>query len=108
MQSGFDFSRDVNLPVSGLTPRARHASSTGAQRAARDRGVLSLAYRRLLIESGPKSDDEAAIVLGVLPRSICSTRNAWVEIGHVEPSGSYEKTSFGTKRTRWKWVERDA
>jgi hypothetical protein len=105
-QLGIDWDRDVSLPVSGRTPEAKHAGSTGAQRAAKTRGALALSYRRLLIESGPKSDDEAATLLGVLPRSICSTRNAWVEVGHVAPSGDFERTAFGTKRVRWQWVDK--
>ncbi len=102
-QPGLDWSSDVNLPVSGRTPSARHASHSGAQRAVRDRGAVALAYRTLLIESGPLSDYEAAKVLGRMVSSICSTRNGWGS--HVVPSGRFESTEFGTHRTRWRWLE---
>lgn len=97
----FDWDRDVNLPVSGRAPDARHASSTGAQRAGRDRGAVAQAYRELLIAAGPLSDHEAAAAMGRLVSSICSTRNGWGD--RVQPSGTYERTAFGTKRVRWAW-----
>jgi len=102
-QGGFDFSRDVNLPVQGQTPGVRHAGATGAQRAVKDRGAVSLAYRELLRTSGPLSDHEAAKAMGRLVSSINSTRNGWGV--HVQESQQYERTEFGTKRTRWRWVE---
>ena len=102
-QPGFNWSADVSLPVSGRTPAAKLASATGAQVAARTRGAVSLAYRRLLIESGPLSDDEARRVMGRQLSSICSTRNGWG--AHVVPSGGYEVTPWGSKRVRWAWVE---
>jgi hypothetical protein len=101
MQTGFDFSADVNLPVAGLTPSARHASSTGAQRAARDRGPLALAYLGLLKAAGPDglSDFEAARALGRMISSMCSTRNGLGDL--VVPSGSFESSEFGTRRCRY-------
>ena len=102
-QPGFDWSADVSLPVSGRTPSARHAGATGAQVAARTRGAVSLAYRRLLIEAGPLSDYEAAQALGRLVSSMCSVRNGWGD--HVVPMGEKQRTSFRTQRTRWGWVE---
>lgn len=102
-QLGLDWSRDVNLPVSGRTPAARHAGATGAQVAAKARGEVALAYRRLLIESGPQSDQEAAKALGRLVCSMQSTRHGWGT--HVVPSGQFELTPFNTKRVRWCWCE---
>jgi hypothetical protein len=101
MQQGLDFSRDVNLPISGRTSQARHASSTGAQRAAKDRTGFALEYRQLLITAGPLSDDEAAKATGRRLSSICSTRNGWGD--RVVPSGTFEETEFNTKRVRWRW-----
>ena len=100
-QLPIDWSRDVALPVQGRTTAARHAGSTGAQRAARDRGALALAYLALLRAAGEVgvSDYEAAHALGRLVSSLCSTRNGLGDL--VTPSGSFEKTSFGTKRTRY-------
>jgi hypothetical protein len=102
-QPGFDWQRDVNLPVSGRSPRAHASSATGAQVAARTRGAVALAYRRLLIESGPLSDYEAARALGRLVSSICSTRNGWGD--HVVASDQVETTPWGSQRTKWAWVE---
>lgn len=100
-QPGFNWSSDVSLPVAGRTPAAKLASATGAQVAARTRGAVSLAYRRLLMEVGPLSDYEAARALGRAVSSINSTRGGWGD--HVVPMGEPERTSFGTQRTRWGW-----
>lgn len=102
-QLALDWNRDVSLPVSGRSSAAKHASATGAMVAARSRTGFALEYRRLLIESGPLSDDEAAKATGRRLSSICSTRNGWQ--GHVIPSGVFEATEFGTKRVRWQWRE---
>lgn len=105
-QPVFSWDADVSLPVAGVTPEARHAGATGAQRAARSRADLSLKYVALLKAVGPLSDHEASRALGVQLSSICSTRNGVA--GHSEPkrvvpSGDYEVTSFGTRRVRWAW-----
>lgn len=100
-----EFDPTVALPVQGTTIDAQHAGSTGAQCAARDRGALSLAYRRLLIEAGPLSDHQAAAALGRLVSAINSTRNGWRD--QVIPSGSFEDTPFGTKRVKWAWKGSD-
>lgn len=100
-QHGFDFSLDVNLPVVGKSPRARHASSTGAQRAAKDRGALALQYLELLKHAGDQglSDFEAAKALGRQISSMCSTRNGLGDL--VIASGSFEDSEFGTRRCRY-------
>lgn len=100
-QLGIDWSRDVSLPVSGRTPAARHSSRSGAVVAARTRGAVALAYRRLLIEAGPMSDHEAAHALGRLVSSVNSTRHGWRD--HVVPSGQVETTPWGSHRVRWMW-----
>lgn len=102
-QQAIDFSRDVNLPVAGRTPHARHASATGAAFAGERRGKVALEYRSLLKAAGPLSDDEAARALGKRLSSICSTRNGWGS--RVVPSGSFETTEFGTRRVKWQWVD---
>ena len=99
-QLALNWSKDVTLPVSGRTPRSRHASASGAQRAAIDRGRLSVAYLELLRVTGPLSDHAAAKALGRETGSICSTRNGLGAL--VTDSGTYEHTDFGTKRTRWR------
>lgn len=102
-QQAIDFSSDVNLPVSGRMPHARHASATGAANAGSVRGKVALEYRSLLMAAGPLSDDEAARAMGRRLSSICSTRNGWGS--RVVPSGQFEMTEFGTKRVRWTWVD---
>jgi hypothetical protein len=95
----FAFDPSAALPVSGKTPRSRHASASGAQRAAIDRGALSVAYLNLLRATGPLSDHAAAKALGRETSSINSTRNGLGDL--VIDSGEYEQTAFGTKRTKW-------
>jgi hypothetical protein len=104
-QPVFDFTTlydvSVTLPVSGETPIAQHCSSYGAQVAARSRGALATAYLQLLASAGHEglSDDEAANALGRRLSSINSTRNGLGDL--IVPSGSVEKTEFGTRRARW-------
>ena len=99
-QSGFNWNADVQLPINGKTPRSRHASATGAQRAAIDRGALSVAYLQLLRVVGPLSDHQAAKALGRLHTSINSTRAGLGDL--VVDSGEVEVTDWHTKRTKWK------
>lgn len=96
-QPGFDFV--PALPIAGHTPRTRHASASGARRAAIDRGALSVAYVNLLRSVGPLSDHAAAKALGREVSSINSTRNGLGEV--IQDSGLYEQTPFHTKRTKW-------
>lgn len=97
MQPSLDLT--VALPVAGLSPRSRAASYSGAVRAAKDRGALSVSYLALLRVAGPLSDYEAAHSLGRLVSSICSTRNGLQ--GLIVASDQYESTDWGTRRTRW-------
>jgi hypothetical protein len=94
-----DWDADARLPINGKTPRSRHASASGAQRGAIDRGALSVAYLNLLRATGPLSDHAAAKALGRETSSINSTRNGLGDL--VVDSGEYEQTAFGTKRTKW-------
>jgi hypothetical protein len=106
-QPFLDWSRDVTLPVSGRTPGARHASSTGAQVAALTRGDATRRYLALLREGGPLSDHEAARMMGCGTSSINSIRNGCR--GLVAESGTYEEMAWPggkiTKRVRWQRVE---
>jgi hypothetical protein len=94
-----DWSADVSLPVAGKTPRTRHASASGAIRAAKDRGALAVAYIGLLKATGPLSDHQAAHALGRLVSSINSTRNGLGVL--IVDSGEYEDTAWRTRRTKW-------
>jgi hypothetical protein len=109
-QPHLDWSSDVNLPVSGRTPAARHASATGAQFASRGRSERSLRYRQLLMTVGPLSDHEAAKLIGCMHTSINSLRDSCGD--RVVPSGQFEVCTwtrngeeYKTERVRWSWVE---
>lgn len=95
-----NFDIKPNLPIAGKTPRTRHASATGAMRAAVDRPILAMAYLALLRTVGPLSDQAAAKALGRETCSINSTRNGLGD--RVVDSGQYEETAWGTKRTKWR------
>ena len=103
----FDWDCDVRLPVSGRTPGARHASSTGAQVAADRRGEQTRRYLALLREAGPLSDHEAARMMGRGVSSINSIRNGCGAL--VVESGGYDVSQWPggkvTKRVRWQRVE---
>lgn len=105
-QPALDF--DTSLPISGKTPRARHASFTGARLAAEHRGAKTLEYLALL-ERMPLSDPKAARMMGVGVSSICSIRNACVDAGLVTDSGRYEVAEWPghrtTKRVKWGLVK---
>ena len=91
--------RSACLPVSGKTPRARHASHSGALRASKDRGEVSTAYLNLLRTAGPMSDHAAAKALGRTLSTVNSVRNGLGDL--VVDSGEYESSEWGTRRTRW-------
>ena len=107
--TGVTWDWECPLPVApSRSPRARHASATGAQYAARDRGELILRYVRLLKDVGPVSDHEAAAMLGRGLSSINSTRAklgdrvvsaADLDEVHKWPGG------YITRRTRWRLQE---
>lgn len=101
-QPALDF--DVSLPISGKTPRARHASFTGARMAAARRGEKTLQYLALLAVT-PLSDNQAAPLVGVGLSSICSIRNACVRAGLVQDSGTDEVVVWPgdrmTRRVKW-------
>lgn len=101
-QASIDWTRDANLPVAGNTPEARHASATGAMVAVQVRGKVAIAYVELLKLAGSEglSDFEAAKALGRAISSMNSTRNGLGRL--IEPSGSFEISSFGTRRARWR------
>jgi hypothetical protein len=103
MTPGFDWDRDVNLPVSGRTAHARHASATGAQQAALGRGPKTRAYLVALRAAGVAglNDEAAAAIVGVYRTSINSIRSSLMHAGLVEETGAYDVTAYGTKRQRY-------
>lgn len=103
MQTGFDFSRDVNLPVSGKSPIARHHSAKAAQSAAVNRGRKTLEYLALLEKVGEVgvTDHDAARMLGVPLSSVNSIRNGCGSL--VEARSDFNGLSpFGKSVTLWR------
>lgn len=90
--SGMTWSKDVEAPVSGSTPAARHASASGAQAATHWRNsyaqqILLHLYRhrdkRLTIA-------EAAVLLGVKEGSVTGPWNHLEHsLGWIEGTGEY-------------------
>lgn len=103
-QPRLDWDRDVSLPVSGRTPAARHASSTGAQAGQRTHGRKALAYLEALSQAGARglNDFDAGQVVGVFRTSINSIRHAVTAAGMVEETGAFDVTEFGTRRQRYR------
>lgn len=100
-QPGFDWSGDVNKPVSGRTSRSRHSSATGAQAAASVHGARTLAYLALLgRHADGLNDDTAGRLLGIYRTSVCSIRNAVMDVGLVEETGRFDVATFGSRSTR--------
>ena len=93
-QPSIDFDADVNIPVSGSTPAARHASASGAavqgvirsQRMARILAAFSR-YQKLTIAG-------CSIVTGMKEASVCSCWNALEhKLGWIEGTGTFERYS---------------
>lgn len=94
------------LPIAGRTPRARHASASGAEIAQRTRGTLQRRYLELL-RDGPRADFEAEAALGCMRSSICSTRNSLVQAGYVEDAEEYVvNPASGARGERWRLTSR--
>ena len=106
-------SLDWTAPVAGATPAARHSSWTGAKHATKAMGAKMTALLQLLEHHGPKTDHEAAQVLGCPLSSICSCRNGLVRYSvnyggfQIVPDG-FDTVEWGpgdvTRRTRWRVV----
>lgn len=104
-QSGLNFEKDINLPIAGKSPYARHASASGAAYAVTFRGESTNRYLSLLAIAGERgmSDCEAADALGRAVGSICSVRDGVG--GLVIPTGGYEMKQWPkgriTRRARY-------
>lgn len=93
------------LPIAGRTPRARHASASGAEIAQRTRGSLQRRYLELL-RDGPRADFEAEAALGCMRSSICSTRNALIDAGLVtDAEEDVINPKSGAKGERYKLTD---
>ena len=93
-QPAFPWDADVNLPISGRTPLARHCSATGAQAAALRHGSKLARlldhfsqHRRLTLH-------ECAALMGIQDHALCSTWNrakyalTWIEeTGETKANG---------------------
>lgn len=107
-QSGLDWDGARELPISGSTRSARHASATGAAVAVKHYGRKVIAYAELLAALGQHGlNDHAAVDLmrakgirlaGVM--SICSIRNGLDSL--IEHTGEYDATEFGSRRGRYR------
>jgi hypothetical protein len=95
---------DFCAPIAGRSPRARHASWTGAQAQAevwtkKQQAMLDALTGRALTRN------ELAEALGLPITSICSVLDALVRSGHVEGSGDYQVMTWAdgkqTKRERF-------
>lgn len=107
-QQSIAWDADVSLPVSGITPHARHASASGAVVAQRRIGRKVLAYLSLLQTVGNHgiSDFGAVLALNMHERlvagvqSINSIRDSLGDL--VEHTGTYERTEFNSRRGKYR------
>lgn len=90
-----DFDKDVNLPVSGKTPRARHCSATGAQA-----GAVSIVGKleKLLafFAKVPQGTlQEFAAAHGWQNNAVCSTVDrAKYDLGWLEETGEVKHVTW--------------
>ncbi len=96
---------NFDVPISGNTRMARHASWTGARAAADTWTVRQAAYLRLL-RRGARTDHQAAAALRCGLSSINSIRNGLEKHGfEIVPDGFDLVRLPGlraTRRTRWR------
>lgn len=90
-----DFDRDVNMPLSGKTPLARHCSSTGAQVAA----ISITGKLAKLLEHFAKVPQgtlqEFAAAHGWQNNAVCSTFDrAKYELGWLEETGEVKRVTW--------------
>ena len=97
---------EQGLPFGGEEPIARHASWTGAEKAAEGRKAQTARYIKALVSEGPLTDVQASARTGLPLSSVCSIRNGLGPC--VRSQGQPERVSWGsgrtTLRTRWGWV----
>lgn len=96
----FDFDKDVNLPVSGRTPLARHCSSTGAQAAAASI-VGKLEKLLAFFAQVPQATmQEFAAANGWQNNAVCSTFDrAKYELQWIEETGEVKRVTWPHSRT---------
>lgn len=91
----FPWDADVNLPVSGSTPRARHCSATGAQAAAVTHGSKMAKLLELFSQHRRLTLHETAALIGIQDHSLCSTWNrAKVTLGWIEETGDVKRVEI--------------
>lgn len=100
MTPRFDFDADVNMPISGRTPLARHCSATGAQAAAH---TITGKLEKLL-EHFAKVDratlQEFAAANGWQNNAVCSTfAIAKYELNWIEETGEVKSVTWVGSRT---------
>lgn len=93
-----NFDPEINMPVSGRTPLARHCSSTGAQAAA----VLISGKLAKLLEhfaQVPQATlQEFAAANGWQNNAVCSTFDrAKYALGWLEETGDVKRVTWGTR-----------
>lgn len=86
------------------SPRARHASYTGAVVAKKDRGVKSQLYLQWLRRNGPATDLDAVDGTGLYINVVTSIRNGLKAHGFIEEAGD-QLSPIGTRRTLWRVKE---
>lgn len=108
MTPSFDWDHDVNLPVSGRTSRAKHASATGSQVAGVRHGKKVRAYLLALLAAGADglNDFAASQVLACFRTSINSLRSSLMAADLVEETGQFDVTEFNTRRQRYRLTAR--
>lgn len=93
-QPAFPWDADVNLPISGRTPLARHCSATGAQVAAVRHGSKLARLLEHFAKNRRLTLHECAALMGIQDHALCSTWNrakyvlAWIEeTGETKANG---------------------
>lgn len=107
----FTWDADVNLPVSGRTPAAAHASATGAQAAAVVHGKKLRALRQAFADAPGHRLTLAgcAAMMGCADHTLCSTWDrAKRVLRWIEGTGEFVsyRTSYGktVKREVHQWI----
>ena len=91
----------TGLPFSGSTSLSRHASHSGAVKAAEQRPSQTARYVTWLTNRGEGTDAQAEAELRMPRYSVCSIRNSLLKRGRIE-AVRVEVTNWGTRHTVWR------
>jgi len=104
-QLGIDWTRDTNAPVSGRTPAARHASSTGAMAIAPKAGTLRARMLAAFRQHGKLTIAECAVITGIKETTVCARWKELETAGWIVGTATFQTYRASGRVVRREWHE---